>query len=73
MANAPKKPLVWVQDELQDVAQLIQAIGTARGMSNEDANPMLVLVDVTAKKLKAAAGTLEAVRPQEPAPAVARK
>jgi malonyl CoA-acyl carrier protein transacylase len=68
MANTPKQSLVWVQDELEDVAQLVQAIGMAtRSLSSEDANPMLVLVDVTAKKLKAAADALEALRPQGPA------
>ena len=68
MANTSKQSLVRVQDELEDVAQLVQAIGMAtRSLSSEDANPMLVLVDVTAKKLKAAADALEALRPQVPA------
>ena len=68
MADTPKQCLVWVQDELEDVAQLVQAIGMAtRSLSSEEANPMLVLVDVTAKKLKAAADALQAVRPQDPA------
>jgi malonyl CoA-acyl carrier protein transacylase len=59
MANTPKKSLVWVQDELEDVAQLVQAIGmAARGLWSEEANPMLALVDITAKKLKAAADAL---------------
>jgi hypothetical protein len=49
---------------MEDVAQLIQAIGmAARGMSSEDANPMLVLVDVTAGKLiRAVIGRISAVR-----------
>jgi hypothetical protein len=40
---------------------------------HEDANPMLVLVDVTAKKLKAATDALDAARPQDRAPTAGRK
>jgi hypothetical protein len=62
-AEGQEKSLVWVQDELEDIAQLIQAMGmAARGLSSEDANPLLALVDVTAGKLQAAAEALETAR-----------
>jgi hypothetical protein len=62
-AEGQEKSLVWVQDELEDIAQLIQAMGmAARGLSSEGANPLLALVDVTAGKLQAAAEALETAR-----------